>query len=175
MTSPLSISVVPAVNNMLETLNHLCVKAAERCEAIDVAEEVYLDWRVAPDMFPLAVQFRFASEIPARALSRIAGAELPSFEDDEASFADMRARIERVKSIVAGLDLKALDADPEADITVPMGPDNMVTVPRAAFAHHWLLPNLYFHTTAAYLILRQLGVDLGKRDFLVAIARRMAQ
>ena len=174
MTDSLSASVVPAVSNMFETLDHLCSKAAERCEAVKIEEQVYLDWRIAPDMFPLATQFRFATEIPARALSRIAGAEIPEFKDDETSFADLRARIDRARSIITGLDAAALDADPEANITVPMGPDNMVTVPRAAFAHNWILPNTYFHTTTAYLILRSLGLDIGKRDFLVAIARRLA-
>ena len=173
MAGSLSASVIPAVNNMFETLDLLCDKAADRCETSKVEESVYLDWRIAPDMFPLATQFRFASEIPARALSRLAGAEIPSFQDNETSFADLRARIDRAKSIIAGLDAKALDADPEADITVPMGPDNMVTLPRAVYANDWMLPNLYFHTTAAYLILRQLGLDIGKRDFLTAIARRL--
>ena len=173
MTGSLSTSVVPAVNNMFETLDHLCTKAAERCAATDVEESVYLEWRVAPDMFPLMTQFRFASEIPARALSRIAGADIPSFDDNETSFGDLQKRIKKAGALIAGLDAASLDADPEADINVPMGPDNMVTVPRGAFAHNWILPNTYFHTTAAYLILRGLGVALGKADFLVAIARRL--
>lgn len=174
MTDSLSTSVVPAVSHMFETLDHLCAKAAERCAATEVEESVYLGWRIAPDMFPLAAQFRFASEIPARALSRIAGADLPSFDDNETSFAELQKRIKKAGDLIAELDAASLDADPEADITVPMGPDNMVTVPRAAFAHNWILPNTYFHTTTAYLILRSLGLDIGKRDFLVTIARRLA-
>ncbi len=167
----ISSSVLPAVNNMFATLDHLIVKAAERCEATKVEESVYLNWRVTPDMFPLATQFRFATEIPARGLSRIAGAELPSFPDDEKSFEELRARIKRAGDIVAKLDASALDADPQADITVPMGPERKVTLPRGAFAHQWIMPNLYFHVTAAYLILRELGVDIGKKDYLVGLAR----
>ena len=173
MTDKLSTSVVPAVTNMFETLDRLCTVAAERCAATKVEESVYLDWRVAPDMFPLVVQFRFATEIPARALSRISGAELPTFEDNETTFAELQQRIKKATALVAGLDAVSLDADPKGDVTVPMGPDNQATVQRAAFAHDWILPNLYFHTSAAYLILRQLGVDIGKRDFLITIARRM--
>ena len=172
MTDSLSTTVVPALQNMFETLDLLCAKAAERCAETGVEESVYLDWRIAPDMFPLRQQFRFASDIPAIALSRIAGAEIPTFEDDETSFAELQERIKKAGALVAGLDAAALDANPEADITVPMGPDNTVTVARGVFAHEWILPNMYFHTTAAYLILRGLGLDIGKREFLITIAKR---
>ncbi len=171
MTSTLSSAVIPAVENMFDALDHILAKAAERCEATKVEESVYLGWRVAPDMFPLTAQIRFATEIPARSLSRLAGAELPSFSEDEKSFADFRARIERARKIVKGLETASLDANPEADITVPMGPDRKVTLPRGAFAHQWILPNVYFHVTTAYLILRHLGVDIGKKDYLMALAR----
>lgn len=175
MTSTLSTSVIPAVENMFDALDHILVQAAERCEATKVEEKTYLDWRVAPDMFPLATQIRFATEIPARSLSRIAGAELPSFPDNEASFAEFRARIDRARKIVKGLDAAALDAGPETEITVPMGPDHQVTLPRAAFAHQWIMPNLYFHVTAAYLILRGLGLEIGKKDFLVGMGRYISE
>lgn len=174
MTIALSTTVVPAVFNMFDTLDHLLVKAAARCEATKTSESVYLGWRIAPDMHPLSTQFRFATEIPARSLSRIAGAELPTFGDSEATFADFRERVARAREIVEGLDSAALDADPHADITVPMGPDRKVTMPRAAFANQWVMPNLYFHTTAAYLILRGLGLDIGKKDFLTALASRIS-
>ncbi len=171
MTTTISSSVIPAVHNMFTALDHLLVKAVERCEETKVEESVYLNWRVAPDMFPLATQVRFATEIPARGLSRLAGAELPSFPDDETTFAELRARIERASEIVKALDTAALDANPAADITVPMGPERKVTMPREAFAHEWIMPNLYFHVTTAYLILRHVGLDIGKKDFLMGLAR----
>lgn len=175
MTATVSSSVIPAVENMFAALDHILVKAADRCETTKVEESVYLDWRIAPDMFPLATQIRFATEIPARGLSRMAGAEIPSFPDDEKSFAELRARIERARAIVNGLDAAALDADPGADITVPMGPERKVTFPRDAFVHQWIMPNVYFHVTAAYLILRRLGLDIGKRDYLIGLARYIGE
>ena len=171
MTTTISSSVLPAVDNMLISLDHILVKAAERCEKTKVEESVYLGWRMAPDMHPLATQVRFATEIPARGLSRLAGADIPSFPDDEKTIPELRARIERAGAIVKALDTTALDADPKADITVPMGPDRKVTMPREAFAQEWIMPNLYFHVTSTYLILRHLGLDIGKRDFLVGLAR----
>lgn len=173
MTTPISSSVLPAVNNMFATMDLLLDKAAQRCEETNVEQSVYLNWRVAPDMFPLMTQFRFASEIPARGLSRLAGAPLPSFEDNETTFADLKGRIEKATQIIETFDLDAIDANPKADITVPMGPGNEVTLPRGMFAHEWIMPNLYFHVTTAYLILRGFGVDLGKRDFLTGVARKL--
>lgn len=168
MTVTVSSSVKPAVAYMFETLRGLLAKAAERCEETKTAESVYLNWRLAPDMFPFATQVRFATEIPARALSRLAGAELPKFSDDETSFAELLARLERAEKIVNGLDDAAIDADPDANLTVPMG-SLEVTLPRKVFAQNWILPNLYFHVTAAYLILRHTGLDIGKRDFLIGL------
>lgn len=173
MTTTISSSVLPAVNNMFATLDNLLVKAAERCEATKVEQSVYLDWRMAPDMFPLATQFRFATEIPARGLSRLAGADIPTFADDESSFEELRARIEKARKIIGDLDAAALDADPGKDITVPMGPELKVTFAREAFVHEWIMPNLYFHVTAAYLILRRLGLDVGKKDYLIGLARHI--
>jgi hypothetical protein len=171
MTTTISTSIIPIFNNMFTVLDNLLVKAAERCEKTKVEESVYLNWRMAPDMLPLAAQFRFATEAPVRGAVRLAGAEIPSFADDEKSFADMRARIERAGGIINGLDMAALDADPEKDITIPVGPEFKITFPRRVLAHEFILPNLYFHTTAAYFILRHLGLDIGKRDFLPNLAR----
>ncbi|MEM8771722.1 MAG: DUF1993 domain-containing protein [Pseudomonadota bacterium] len=168
MALSISSTVLATVDHTFQALDGVLEKGAERCKMTDVAESVYLNWQLAPDMFPLAAQVRFASEIPARGLSRLAGADIPSFEDNETSFAELRARIKKSREIIEGLDQAALDAKPEADIAVPMGPQS-VTLPRQAFAHHWILPNLYFHVTGAYLILRHLGVDIGKRDFLIGL------
>ncbi|WDI30487.1 DUF1993 domain-containing protein [Hyphococcus flavus] len=165
MTITISSSVLPAVGQMFDTLNIILEKAAERCAATDVEESTYLNWRMAPDMFPLAVQVRFATEIPARGLSRLAGAALPTFADDEISFSELNQRVDRARNIVEEIDREALDANPDKEITVPMGPAD-VTLKRLAFAHNWILPNLYFHTSASYLILRHLGLNIGKREFL---------
>lgn len=155
-----------AINQMFSALDGFLAKAAAHAEANGVEEAVYLNWRLAPDMFPLVRQVFVATELPARALSRMAGAEMPDFTDDEASFADLRKRIKKARDHIAGLDKSALDADPDAPISFPAGGDNEMTLPRRAYLQNMILPNLYFHTTTAYALLRHLGVELGKRDFL---------
>lgn len=174
MSITISSSTEAAVFQMFEALRLILKKAAEHAEANKIDEAVILDWRLSADMFPFVTQVRFATEIPARALSRLAGAELPGFKDEEKSFAELLARIDRAEAIIKGLDKSALDANPDGDVTVPMGPMEM-TLPRVAFAQTWILPNLYFHVMTAYMILRNIGVDIGKRDYLVSLAKYLPE
>ncbi len=155
-----------AIDQMFRGLDGVLEKAAAAAKAKGVEEEVYLNSRLAPDMLPLIRQVRIATELPARALSRVAGADLPNLADDETSFADLRARISRAHAFIKDLSEEAIDAEPDASITFPVGPDREMTLPRRAYVQNFILPNLYFHVTASYLILRHLGVEIGKADFL---------
>ena len=166
MTITPSTAAMTAIDQMFAGLEGLLKKAAAAAKAKGVEDEVYLNWRVAPDMFPLARQIRIATELPVRALSRLAGVEPPSIDDNEHSFDEFLARIETARTLAHGLDAAAIDADPQGEITFPVGPENTMTLSRLAYLQTFILPNLYFHVTASYLILRQLGVDIGKRDFL---------
>lgn len=167
--TPSSIAIA-AADQMYAGLEGIVKKAAAAAKAKGVEDEVFLNWRIAPDMFPLARQIRIATELPVRGLSRIAGAEMPSFADDEATFDDFLGRIEKSKKLVHGLDASAIDAEPDAPVTFPAGGGNEMTLPRRAYLQNFILPNLYFHVTATYLILRHLGVDVGKRDYLAVPA-----
>lgn len=163
--TPSSIAIA-AADQMYAGLEGIVKKAAAAAKAKGVEDEVFLNWRIAPDMFPLARQIRIATELPVRGLSRIAGAQMPSFADDEVTFDDFLGRIEKAKKLVHGLDASAIDAEPDAPVTFPAGGGNEMTLPRRAYLQNFILPNLYFHVTATYLILRHLGVDVGKRDYL---------
>ena len=164
-----SIAII-ATDQMFSGLDGVLQKGAARAKAAKVDEAVYLNWRLAPDMFPLSRQVQFATEIPARGLSRLAGTEIPSFPDTEQTFDELRARVARARAHIAGLPAPPMDADPDGEIRVPMGKEER-TFTRINFLQHFILPNLYFHTTTAYLILRHLGVDIGKADFLAAPQR----
>jgi hypothetical protein len=152
---------------MFYGLDGVLQKGAAHAQARKVDPAVYLNWRLAPDMFPLTRQVQFATEIPARGLSRLAGAPIPSFPDTEQTFDELRARIARARDLIAGLPSAPMDADPDREIRVPMGKEER-TFTRINLLQHFILPNLYFHTTATYLILRHLGVEIGKLDFLAA-------
>jgi len=156
-----------ATDQMFSGLDGVLQKGAAAAKAKGVDEAVYLNWRIAPDMLPLTRQVQFATEIPARGLSRLAGVALPSFPDTEANFAELRARVAKARAHIKGLPSAPMDANPDQEIKVPMGKEER-TFTRINFLQHFILPNLYFHTTTTYLILRHLGVDIGKLDFMAA-------
>jgi len=159
-----------ATDQMFAGLDGVLQKGAAHAQARKVDEAVYLNWRLAPDMFPLTRQVQFATEIPARGLSRLAGVAIPSFPDTEQTFEALRARIARARTLIKDLPSAPMDADPEKEVRVPMGKEER-TFTRINYLQHFVLPNLYFHTTTTYLILRHLGVEIGKLDFLAAPPR----
>ncbi|PQA86507.1 DUF1993 domain-containing protein [Hyphococcus luteus] len=167
MTFPISQIAETALGQMFGGLERALKKGAAHAEANKVEESVYLDWRLAPDMFPMKRQVQIATELPARGLARLAGAPLPSFDDKEENFAALLARIDKARDFIKDLDMQAVDRNPDANITVPMGPQEM-TFARSAYFLTFVLPNLYFHITAAYLNLRNMGVDVGKLDYMNA-------
>lgn len=158
-----------AVAQMFEGLDRSLAKCEAFVKDKGLEESVALDWRIAPDMFPLKRQVAIATELPARALSRLAGADIPDFGGDIESFADCYARTKKSRDIIMGLSSEAIEADPEAIIALP-SPRGEREFPRQVLLHNFIIPNLYFHVSAAYLHLRNMGVDIGKMDFLAAPA-----
>ena len=156
-----------ATDQMFSGLDGVLQKGAAAAKAKGVDEAVYLNWRIAVDMLPLTRQVQFATEIPARGRPRLAGGALPSFPHTEGNFAELRARVAKARAHIKGLPSAPMDANPDQEIKVPMGKEER-TFTRINFLQHFILPNLYFHTTTTYLILRHLGVDIGKLDFMAA-------
>ena len=167
MTVTISSVARIATDQMFAGLDGVLQKGAGAARARGVDEAVYLHWRIAPDMFPLTRQVQFATEIPARGLSRLAGVALPSFPDTETTFDELRARVAGARAHIKGLPSAPMDADPDKEIRVPMGKEERAFT-RINFLQHFILPNLYFHTTTTYLILRHLGVEIGKLDFMAS-------
>ncbi|MGE0409410.1 MAG: DUF1993 family protein [Amphiplicatus sp.] len=153
------------LTQMYPGLNGVLEKGAAYAESKNIDEQVLLNWRLAPDMWPMIRQVQIATELPARGLARLAGAEIPSFPDTEKSFAELRARIAKAHAFIKDLDAAKIDADPDGDITFPVRQDQM-TMKRRLYLLHFLVPNLYFHVTMAYGNLRACGVPIGKGDYL---------
>jgi uncharacterized protein len=103
------------------------------------------------------------------ASARLAGAEAPSYEDNETTIAELKARLAKTIAFLKTLDGKKIDAAAEREIAFPLGPSITGRMKGDDYLNHFLLPNFYFHVTAAYAILRHNGVDIGKRDFLGSI------
>lgn len=154
-----------AVDQMFKGMTMSLDKAAAHAKSNGVDETVYTSWRLAPDMFTMARQVQIACDIAVRGLTRLSGAEPPSFEDTEKTFDELKARIAKAHAHIKDLDRAKIDADPDGEIAVPVR-DEKMTFKRHQFLAHFVLPNVYFHASAAYLNLRNAGVPLGKADFL---------
>ena len=155
---------VPVIQQFLTGLNGVLDKANAQAAGKKWDASVVLNTRLYPDMFTLARQVRQACE-HAMAPARVAGAELPKNPDLDASFDEMKARIGRTLDLLKTLKPAQLDGQDDKSITIPMGGQ-----PREFkaqnYVYHFALPNFYFHITTAYNILRHLGLDIGKRDFM---------
>jgi hypothetical protein len=173
MTYTMSQSSVPAFEIGLNALSGLLDKAADFAAAKKIDAAVLSQWRLAPDMFPLARQVQIVCDQAKNGSARLAGVEPPRFEDNETTIDQLKARIARTAAYVKTLDPKQIDASAAREITFPLGPTNKGHMKGDDYLTHFVLPNFYFHLTAAYAILRHCGVDVGKRDFLGAIPMKM--
>jgi hypothetical protein len=143
-------------------------KAAAHAAARNFDPAVYLTMRLRPDMLAFPGQVQAFCDNAKATSARLAGVQPPSYEDNEASLEELKARIQKTLNFLASLDAKAIDASADREIVFPLGPNKM-KMPGAGYLLHFGLPNFYFHLTTAYDILRYAGVDIGKRDFLGAV------
>lgn len=123
-------------------------------------------FRLAPDMLPFVRQIQIACDAAKNGVARISGVEAPKFADEEKTIAELKERIAKTLAYLATVPAQALDGTEEKQITFPSGKDTTRTLPAEAYLKHMILPNMFFHITTAYLILRHNGVELGKRDYL---------
>jgi len=149
----------------LGALSKILDKAKAHCATKKIDEAVLLQTRLTPDMFPFVKQVQIACDFAKNTLGRLTG-EPPKFPDDEKSLDDLKARIAKTIDYVKGFKDADIDATAEKDVTFPIGPQNTMTLKGAQYVLAFALPNFYFHATTAYDILRQVGVEIGKRDFL---------
>ncbi|MGA2893187.1 MAG: DUF1993 domain-containing protein [Xanthobacteraceae bacterium] len=168
---PLSMSQasIPALEIGLNALSAVLDKAAAYAAAKKFDPAVLLQTRLAPDMFALTRQVQVAADGAKNGASRLAGVEAPRFEDNETTVDQLKARLAKTVAYLKTLDRKAIDAAADREIVFPLGPTIKGHMKGDDYLNHFMLPNFYFHLTAAYAILRHCGVDIGKRDFLGAI------
>jgi uncharacterized protein len=156
---------VPAFLSMLKNLTAILDKAEGFAAEHKIAPEVLINWRLAPDMFPFVRQVQIAADFAKGTTARLAGAEVPSYADDETTFAALKARIAKTVKFVQGFSAKDIDGSEARDISLKIGGQDM-HFKGEPYLVHFALPNFYFHATTAYAILRRCGVEIGKRDFL---------
>ena len=112
-----------------------------------------------------------ACDAAKNGVARIAGVEAPKFEDNETTFAELKARIQKTLDFLASVPAAKLEGTESREVTFPVGRDKTRTMTGEAYLTTWALPNFFFHVTTAYAILRHNGVDLGKADYLAGAQR----
>jgi hypothetical protein len=153
---------VKTLGNMLVWLD----KAMAHAEAKKFDPSVYMTLRLAPDMLPLPSQVRIASDAAKGCTARLAGVEIPVFEDNEATVNELRERIRRTLAFIETVPAAAFAGSEQRDIVIPARNRDPRRFKGEYYLQHWALPNFFFHATTLYALLRHNGVDLGKGDFL---------
>jgi hypothetical protein len=151
--------------NTLGNLSSVLEKGLAHATQRKFDPAVLLAARLAPDMLPLTRQVQIACDIAKNSVARLAAQEPPRFEDNETSVEQLRVRIGRVIDYLRSVPAAALDGSETRDIRVPTG-QRAYEFKGLEFLQRWAIPNVFFHVTTAYAILRHNGVEIGKRDFL---------
>lgn len=156
---------VPCLVRLLENLSKILDKAQAHTEAEQLDVAMLLDHRLFPDMYPLSRQVQIACDKARSVVARLAGLEVPFYEDDERTFAELQQRLARSIEFIRGVPPDRIDGTEDKQIVLPVaGRQTCYTGLQLLLGHS--LPNVYFHAATAYNILRQNGIPIGKRDFL---------
>ena len=156
---------VPVFIRMLDNLAAILEKAAAHAEARKIDPAVLVASRLYPDMFPLVKQVQIASDAAKGGAARLAQMEPPAYEDNEATLADLVARLRKTVAYLRTIGAEQIDGSEDRTVTWKTRTATKTMQGMPYLLNH-VLPNLYFHVTTAYAILRHNGVEIGKGDFL---------
>jgi|TARA_B110000261_G_scaffold92305_1_gene104837 hypothetical protein len=158
---------IPYFVRALKNLSAILEKGAAHAQENDIDPSILVTDRLFPDMFPLSRQVQIACDVSKGAAARISGIEAPSHEDNESSFEELIARINKTIEFLNSLPTDKINGTEEKEIKFQAGPYEL-DFTGATYLSMWALPNIYFHVTTTYNILRHNGVALGKIDYVGA-------
>lgn len=150
---------------MLQNLGKILEKAEAFAAAKKVEAGVIEGLRLAPDMLSFARQIQLASDFAKNSVARLAGIEAPKFEDNEKTLEELKARVAKTIDWLGTVQAAQLEGAESRHIVIPLR-TRTLEMDGLPFLQKWALPNFYFHVTTAYALLRHVGVEVGKQDFL---------
>ncbi len=156
---------VPIFVQFLTGQSNCIDKAVAHIEAKQLDPNFLFNDRIFPDMYPYSRQVQQATTHAMRCCNALAGSEMPNMPMTETSFAELKARVEKVVEHVKGFKPNQIDGTEDKDITLKLG-NNERKFTGQTLLLNFILPNFYFHCTTAYDILRHRGIEIGKRDFM---------
>jgi len=146
-------------------LSSILDKTDAHAKAKNIDQVVFVNARLAPDMYPLGRQIQIAADMAKACAARLAGIDVPRHEDNEMTFADLKARIAKTITFLQSVNVDQINGSDGRMVTITMHDKEAVYT-----GQHYLLdiiiPHFYFHVTTAYAILRHHGVELGKSDYI---------
>jgi hypothetical protein len=165
MTLSMYLASVPRLTNALNNLGNLLDKAQAHVDARKLDETAITQFRLYPYMLNMTRQVQIASDTAKGVVARLAGVEIPVYEDNERSLADLKARIAKTVAFIQTIGAEQVDGTEDKDIVIKRG-ERETHYKGMQFLLGHALPNVYFHITTTYCILRHNGVEVGKRDYL---------
>ena len=155
----------PRFANTLRSLSAIIEKAQAHCETRKIDPLAITSFRLFPDMFPFNRQIYIATDTAKGAVSRLAGVEIPKYDDVEQTFPELRARLAKTIDFLMSVPASKIEGSADKDISIKLGgKDTVLKGAQYLLGHAY--PNFYFHSATAYNILRHNGIEIGKRDFL---------
>jgi len=165
MTISMYQASVPRFVNILGNLSNILDKAQIHGDTKKLDTAVLTTYRLYPDMLPMTKQVQLACDAAKGAVARLAGVEIPAYEDNEKTLADLKARIAKTIAFIQTVTPGQIDGTEDKEIVIKRR-DKETRYKGMQFLLGHELPNFYFHVTTAYNILRHNGIEIGKRDYL---------
>lgn len=156
---------VPVFRQILSALSGIIDKAEAHAAARNIEPSALLHARLFPDMFPFVRQVQIAADFAKGACARLAGVDVPKYDDTECTFAELKERIAKTLAFIESLPAAAIEEAAERAITTGSG-DKARHFQGQPYLSHYAMPHFFFHATTAYDILRHNGVEIGKKDFI---------
>ena len=165
MTSLMYAASIPPMIRSLSNLRAILEKAVVYAEVKKIDPAVLVNARLFPDMYPLSRQVQIVTDVAKGAASRLAGVEPPKYDDNESTFPELLARIDKTIALLQSVTPEQIDGSETKTILLPRN-DRTSTFSGLAYVTDFVLPNVYFHVTTTYAILRHNGLEIGKKDYL---------
>ena len=168
MTTAMYTHSVPVFKQMLTALKTILAQASEHATAKSIEPDALLQARLAPDMFPLLKQVQIAADFSRGVAARLAGVDVPKFEGNEKSFADLDVLLTQTLAFLDTVNAAQFEGKETAEIVLRPGTPKEKKLTGQTYLANYGLPQFFFHVTTAYDILRHNGSSIGKRDFMGA-------
>lgn len=166
MTISLYAASVPVFKQMLGSLSDVLTKAEQHAAAKNIDPDALLKDRLFPDMLPFTRQVQIACDFSRGVSARLAGAEVPKYDDNEVTFAELQGLIGKTLAFVDSFTPAQIDGNEERAIVTRPGTPKEKSFTGLSYLLTYGLPQFFFHVTTAYAILRHNGIEIGKRDYM---------